>query len=352
MILSRSFSVHALRASLVVLAVVVAQPVYAQQNLSISLFERSLDQLRQESGIPGLSAVIVQDGQVVWERGFGLADVERSIEARPDTPYLIGDLTQALGATLVLQRVDRGDFDLVDRVNRWTTAIPEQSATIGQVLRHTSTGSYQYNLTRIGLITPIVEYYARRPFRKLLADEVLERLSMLDSAPGHDLEQSPPDVDQFDAGDLARYRGAIQRLAAPYRVDSRRRATRSDYPSRGLSAATGMIASARDLAAFDRALEERNLLLSDASRAAMMRRNGSAPTGLGWFVQSYNGRDIVWQFGNLPNASSSLLLKVPERRLTLVLLANSDGLSAPFALDQGDVTTSLFARLFLRVFLP
>jgi hypothetical protein len=33
----------------------------------------------------------------------------------------------------------------------------------------------------------------------------------------------------------------------------------------------------------------------------------------------------------------------------LILLANSDGLSAPFALENGDVTTSLFAKTFLRL---
>jgi hypothetical protein len=46
------------------------------------------------------------------------------------------------------------------------------------------------------------------------------------------------------------------------------------------------------------------------------------------------------------------VLKVPARDLTLILLANSDGLSAPYALSDGDVTASLFARLFLRLFVP
>jgi hypothetical protein len=36
--------------------------------------------------------------------------------------------------------------------------------------------------------------------------------------------------------------------------------------------------------------------------------------------------------------------------VTLILLANSDGLSAPFSLQEGDVTVSLFARAFLRLF--
>ena len=76
------------------------------------------------------------------------------------------------------------------------------------------------------------------------------------------------------------------------------------------------------------------------------------PTGLGWFVQAYNSEPIAWQFGVVENAYSSLIVKVPNRRLTLILLANSDGLTAPFALEAGDVTTSIFARTFLQAFLP
>jgi CubicO group peptidase (beta-lactamase class C family) len=347
--------VHALlRASLVFVAVATAQPSYAQQALSLSLFERSLDQLRQESGVPALSAAILQDRRVVWERSFGLADVERSIEARFDTPYLVGGLTQVLGATLVLQRVDRGDLTVVERINRWTNAIPEYEATVGQTLRHTTTGGYQFSLTRFGTLAAVVESYARRPFRKVLADEILDRFAMRDSVPGHDMDQPPArDAEHFDGDDVGRYRAAIQRLAVPYRLDAQRRRTRSDYPAREMTAGTGLLTSVRDLATFDSALDDDGVLLSGATKAVMMQRGGAnVPTGLGWFVQTYNGRDLVWQFGNVPNGYSSLILKVPERRLTLILLANSDGLSAPFALEQGDVTTSLYARLFLRVFLP
>ena len=74
------------------------------------------------------------------------------------------------------------------------------------------------------------------------------------------------------------------------------------------------------------------------------------PTGLGWFVQKYNAETVVWQFGMMTNGYSSLILKLPARRLTLILLANSDGLSSPFDLPSGDVTKSLFAVLFLRLF--
>jgi hypothetical protein len=67
-------------------------------------------------------------------------------------------------------------------------------------------------------------------------------------------------------------------------------------------------------------------------------------------VQTYNGESIVWQFGVADNASSSMIVTVPGRGLTLILVANSSGLARPFSLDAGDLTVSPFARLFLGIF--
>ena len=51
------------------------------------------------------------------------------------------------------------------------------------------------------------------------------------------------------------------------------------------------------------------------------------------------------------DAYSALLVKLPTRGLTLILLANSDALS-PDALEDGDVMASIFARTFLRLYVP
>jgi CubicO group peptidase (beta-lactamase class C family) len=347
--------VHVFRTALVALAVVVSllPGIRAQQNLPFSLFERSLEQLRLESGIPGLSVVIVY-GNERWFRGLGMADVERSIDARADTPYPVGDLTQPLAATLVLQCIDRGHLEVNDVMQRWTTLIPETSATVSQVLRHTSAGEFDYDPERFAALTPVIGYcHGRLPFRKVIASELLEKLAMRDAVPGQDMEQlSGADLSFFAADDLSRYRSVLQRLAVPYRVDIRRRATRSEYTARSITAGAGLIASAHDLANFDIELERGRLISAAAKAASQQRGPSNVPTGLGWFVQTYNNQKVVWHFGNIPNAYSSLMVKIPERDLTLILLANSDGLTAPFALDQGDVTASLFARTFLRTFLP
>ena len=78
---------------------------------------------------------------------------------------------------------------------------------------------------------------------------------------------------------------------------------------------------------------------------------GAAPTGLGWFVQNYRGTPVIWQFGLIDNAYSAMIVKVPSRRATMILLANSDGLAIPFQLDAGDVTRSPFALVLLKMLL-
>jgi hypothetical protein len=67
-------------------------------------------------------------------------------------------------------------------------------------------------------------------------------------------------------------------------------------------------------------------------------------------VQNYRGETVVWQFGVSANASSSLVVTVLGRGLTLILLANSDGLVKPYPLAAGDLTASPFGRLFLGLF--
>src|SRR5262249_52757985 len=159
----------------------------------------------------------------------------------------------------------------------------------------------------------------------------------------------------YGAGRIDRYRATLGRVAVPYRMVNHRPVRNTDYQGRALDAADGIVTTARDLAKFDLALSS-GFLLSPASRNLSWTQTFAGavpmPTGLGWFVQGYNGQPIVWQFGLIADAYSSLIVKVPNRGLTFILLANSDGLSAPFALSAGDVTSSLFARLFLKSFVP
>jgi CubicO group peptidase (beta-lactamase class C family) len=305
-----------------------------------------------------MSAAILQDNLVVWERGFGKQDVDANITATPDTPYGIGQLSQVFGSTVLLRKcIDQSYARLTDRVVRWTPEYPEPSTTLSQLLSHTSpAGSYQYSPDRFVALTGVVEECVDLKYTVVLADEIFDFLAMTRSVPGQTyISPSADDINLLGQARVDRYRSVLRDIAVPYRVVSRRATRNLEFPPRRVDAADGIVSTVRDLEKFDQALDS-GLLLQPSTRDLAWTPSYAGttplPTGLGWFVQSYNGQRIVWQFGSIDGAYSSLILKVPDRRLTFILLANSDGLSAPFSLSAGDVTSSTFARLFLRSFVP
>lgn len=361
-----------LLAALVALVALAAGKVRADDTFVWLRFEQYLDALRQQAGIPGLSGVVLKDGQIVWERGFGFQDVEASIRAMPDTPYHVSGLTQSFAATLLLQCVERGTLALATPAVTFAPALAPSTATVWQVLTHTADvaplppGSvplpFKFDLAKYAQLSAVVDTCSGLPYRVALARGLLDRLAMIDSVPGAEVilpgvipEPLPGAPPLFARETVARYAQVLQRLAKPYKIGKNGKPALSAYPDHALDAAAGLVSTVRDLARFDAALDEGILIFPEtftlAITAPLAADGRPLPHGLGWFVQTYSGERIVWQFGNWPEATSSLIIKVPSRRLTLILLANSDRLSTPFNLQNGDVTTSLFAKLFLRLFL-
>jgi CubicO group peptidase (beta-lactamase class C family) len=345
-------------AALVLLLVTAA--VAARQNPSTiegtTAFESYIESLRLQAGIPAISGALVQDGAVVWERGLGFANLDTRVRATPDTPYVVADLSQTFAAVLLLQCVEQRRLLLDTSVREYGVSNAESGATLRQLLSHSSGGVFRYDPERYGALTDAMEYCAPQPYRKSIAHRLLERLAMIDSVPGTDL-RDPRAVPEglFEQSAIERYTRSLDRMAIPYRVDKKGRATRTDLPADGINAANGLVSTVRDLARFDAAIDTAILLREDTLATAWTPALGAdrnpIPMGLGWFVQSYRGTPIVWHFGMLPNAYSALIVKVPSRKATMILLANSDGLAVPFQLETGDVTRSLFASVFLRMLL-
>lgn len=353
-----------MRYFLLVFALAVA-PLAAQQpqpraDLLFARFESYLEALRVQAGIPGLAAAIVGPGEIAWGRGFGHQNVERALPATPATPFYVDGLTQTFTASLVLRCVEEGRLALDDRIDRYAAAGPEGNLTIRQVLSHTSPTPaglvYVQRPDRLEWLKPAIRACTGDSFRETMAG-LLARLAMAESVPGADaVRLTPPEAGIPDPLTVERYALALGRVATPYAVPWPGRVTPTEHPVTTLGAAGGLIASVRDMAQFDLALKSGVLLRSDTLALAwsrpFSRGEQPLPHGLGWFVQNYKGERVIWQFGVTPNASSSLVISVPAEGLTLILLANSDGLARWFPLAAGNVTVSPFARVFLGLVLP
>ncbi len=356
-------------------AIILLSQKGSAQEFPYQIFERYLEPLAQQIGMPGLSAVIARNGRIEWERGYGYAEVEAKVAATAATPYPIGGVTQAMTGVLLGICVDRHQLSVDEKIRDYVPTFPVAGATVRQVLAHASENRYKYDPLQFVALTAVVEKCSARPYRVATADELLTRLAMTSSAPGLDLARNEGQAARllFESGKLAQYDGVLGRVAVPYRIDRKGNAVRSEYPTYGLDAAGGLVTTARDLAVFERDLDQGVPLsfstLNQMWSAATLGADGlpaipgsslggvpavTMPTGLGWFVQSLQpGTDkrLVWSFGYIPDAGSALILKMPHRGLTLILLSNSDGLAAGYGLERADVSASPFAKIFLRLFL-
>jgi CubicO group peptidase (beta-lactamase class C family) len=215
---------------------------------------------------------------------------------------------------------------------------------------------YSYQPERLAPLRAAVRTCTGNSYRETVAT-TLTQIGMFSSVPGVDvINLAPPAEGIPEFAEVNRYSQVLARLAVPYGLDFRGNPFRSQYPSTTLTPAAGIVSTTRDLAVLDIALKN-GLLISPATRALswqvpLDRNLQPLPHGLGWFVQSYRGETVAWQFGMSDQASSSLMVTLPARGITLILLANSDGLVKPFALAGGDLTASPFGRVFLGLFVP
>ena len=336
-------------------------PAHADDPIDSLIFGRFgdyVDSLRAQAGIPGLAAAIVGRDAIVWEQAFGRQDLERSIATRTDTPFHVDGLTQVFTASLVLRCVEEGRLSLDDRIGRFVPASPDAPATIRQLLTHTygppDNLAFNYRLERLAPLSAVIRVCAADSFRETVAN-LFDRLAMRDAVPGPDaVHLTPPAEGIPSPSAAARYARVLERLAVPYAVDQQRRSSPAQYAASTLTPATGLISTVRDFARFDLALKQDVLLhpetLAVAWRPPSDRSGQPLPHGVGWFVQTYHGQTVVWQFGAAENGSSSLVVTMPGPGLTLILMANSNGLVKPFPLAAGDVTASPFGKVFLGLF--
>ena len=93
--------------------------------------------------IPGAVVVVVKDGQVLTERGFGYADVAKRIPVDPKTTlFRTGSVSKLTTWTAVMQLVEQGKLDLDADVNKYIDfKIPDyngQPITLRNLMTHTA----------------------------------------------------------------------------------------------------------------------------------------------------------------------------------------------------------------------
>jgi hypothetical protein len=199
--------------------------------------------------------------------------------------FPIASVTKTMTAVLVMQLSEQGRLSL--------------DLNIRRILSHTSDGTpgeeYLYNSTIFNSLTPVIEKAGGKSFPDLLIERIFKPLHMDNSVGG-----------RSTTADLAKYAAAL----------------------------------------------DGDRLVSAKSKSAMFTPTRSTrgtilPYGLGWFSQTYLNERIIWHYGQDTNAGS-LFLRVPNRKLTLIVLSDSPAISDATRLLDGNVARSPIAVAFFK----
>jgi CubicO group peptidase (beta-lactamase class C family) len=301
----------------------------------------------EKQHIPGLSIAVVRDGKVIRAQGYGVANVELSVPATPETVFRIGSISKQFIASGILLLVEEGKVSLDDKVGRYLEGTPDtwKEITIRHLLSHTSglarespafhpykdqsnaeiikaayglpllfaTGSkWEYSNLGYFILAEIISKASGQPWGKYMVERVFTPLGMTathtislkelvpNRASGYDW--SKPKVENADILIALRPSGAFDSTVI-------------------------------DLAKWDAALYS-DRILKQATREQMWkplaettRKNegGGHNTsyGFGWFIDQVNGHKVVFHGGSQPGFRAEIERFVDDK-LTIIILTNSD----------------------------
>lgn len=93
----------------------------------------------QKEGV-GCATLIAKNGKVIYEKAFGMADIELNLPAGTDHIFRIGSITKQFTAVAILQLYEQGKIDLNDEIQQYVQDFPvyPKKITIRHLLTHTS----------------------------------------------------------------------------------------------------------------------------------------------------------------------------------------------------------------------
>jgi len=102
------------------------------------VLQSQIEQLREETGVPGIVVALAEGGAAPLVAATGYADVDRKIPLRPDTRLFIGSISKNVFATIALQLVEEGVLALDDPLSEYLEWPRGDEITVRMLMNHTS----------------------------------------------------------------------------------------------------------------------------------------------------------------------------------------------------------------------
>jgi CubicO group peptidase (beta-lactamase class C family) len=316
-----------------------------------------IQQQMAEKELPALSIAIVDDQQIVWAQGFGMADPKSKTPASADTVYRIGSVSKLFTDIAIMQLVERGELNLDAPVtdylpdfhpknpfgtpitlrqlmshrlgllreppvgNYFETSQPTLAATV-QSLNNTElvfapNTHTKYSNAAIAVVGYLLEARSHEPFAQYLKSSALDPIGLRHSS----FEPDQAIIRNLAKAEMWTYDG-LKFEASIFQL--------------GMAPAGSMYSTVSDLGHFVSVLlaqgkAENSTLLKLATLEQMWSPQfpnpGGRVFGLGFQVRSLDGHRLVGHGGAIYGFATTLDL-LPEDKIGVVVVATKDAVNA------------------------
>ena len=294
----------------------------------------------KSQNIPGLSLVVIKDGEIIKAEGYGLANRALQIPATPETVYKIASVSKQFIAAGIMLLVQEGKLAIDDPVGKYLEGTPAtwKAITIRHLLTHTSGmvreapgfdpfkiqsdadvlktayplplrfapgEKWEYGNTGYFVLAEIIRRVFGRPWSEYLSEKVFKPSGMNMTYPTNT-------------------KVSVPNRALGY-ADNDKLLNAADWPA--LRPSGAFLSTVLDLAKWDAALYT-DKILSDSTRRQMwtpvkLNDGTTYPYGFGWELGEVRDRKLVHHGGGMPGFRAEFARFVDDR-LTIIFLINLD----------------------------
>ncbi len=313
---------------------------------------------------PGCALSVIKDGQIVYKRGYGMADLDHDIPIKPDTVFHVASVSKQFAAMSIMLLAKQGKLSLDDKVQKYITELREfdQPITIRHLLHHTSGLRDQWELLIMSgwrlsedvvrdedildlvskmkaLSFPPGDRYLYSNTGYTLAAQIVKRVS------GQSLREFA-EANIFNPLGMARtffrddHAVIVKNQAYAYRGGPNN-SFKLSVPNYDTVGASSLLTTVEDLARWDQNFYDHKVGGEDA--LAQMQTPGKVQEGspisygLGLAIGTYKGLKIVEHSG-ADAGYRSHLMRFPDQRFSVACLCNLASSSpGSFAREVADI---------------
>lgn len=318
---------------------------------SDNILIQEIDNLVQESyqpNEPGVSIIVVKNGETIFRKGHGMANLELGVHIEPDMVFRLGSLTKQFTAVSILMLAEQGKLALDDPITKFLPDYPthDHLITVEHLLTHTSGiksytsmpewpplwrkdftvqelidffkdqpmvsapgACWAYNNSGYILLGAIIEKASGQTYEGFLHQNIFEPLGMKQSYYDNPTRIIPRRVAGYEKSPDGFENAAYLSMTQPY-------------------AAGSLASTVEDLALWDAALYTDRLLkqktLEKAHVSHKLADGSSTFYGYGWEISEYAGRRFIEHGGGIFGFRSRTI-RIPDERVFVAALSNNGG---------------------------